>query len=78
LRSLAQFRHGQLIAGYLLRAAGNAGPIWLLGLTLLLAMAIPLILNNVTTVTVLTTLRLPVVFRFVPGFPTSSRFSFNR
>lgn len=43
----------ELIAGYLLQLAGTAGPMWLLALTLLLAMGITPILNNVTTVVVL-------------------------
>jgi di/tricarboxylate transporter len=53
----------ELIAGYLLRWAGNVGPIWLLGLTLLLAMAITPVLNNVTAVIVLA----PIVTALASG-----------
>jgi di/tricarboxylate transporter len=53
----------ELIAGYLLQLAGTAGPMWLLALTMLLAMGITPILNNVTTVVVLAPIVMALAYR---------------
>jgi di/tricarboxylate transporter len=53
----------ELIAGYLLQLAGTGGPMWLLALTMLLAMGITPILNNVTTVVVLAPIVMALAYR---------------
>ncbi|AUG55879.1 SLC13 family permease [Thalassospira marina] len=53
----------ELVAGYLLQIAGSAGPMWLLAFSLVLAMAITPILNNVTAVIVLAPIVMALAYR---------------